>query len=142
MLFFSPGSLTFLLSTGSFLKMKFNKLYLRVRNALTRPYSIFFDVILYLPIFTKRQSKNILGNERNTFISHCWTIQTENVKPADSIPGVGTQLLLSLWNSDFQTVDSRTLNWALFHLLCRLQGIMTNSIFTPMTLGHDTLPII
>lgn len=64
---------------------------------------LLFDVILYLPIFTKRQSKNILGNERNNFISHCWTIWGDNAKPANSIPGSwyrATAVLMKFWFSD------------------------------------------
>lgn len=69
---------------------------------------LLFGVILYLPIFTKRQSKNILGNERNHFISHYWTIRTDNAETADSAPGSWyrtTAVLVKFWFSDCWSKD-------------------------------------
>lgn len=69
---------------------------------------LLFGVILYLPIFTKRQSKNILGNERNHFISHYWTIRADNAETADSAPGSWyrtTAVLVKFWFSDCWSKD-------------------------------------
>lgn len=86
--------------------MKFNKQYLWVRKALTRLNSIALHYS-YLPIFTERQSKNILGSERNNFIRDSWT---HNTVTADSTPQSWYEAITVFLKFFFHIIDSRILD--------------------------------